>query len=42
MKQLVIKKDDLKHNIEAIQKFAGADEYKIIGVVKGNRLRAPV
>ena len=42
MKQLVIKKDDLQHNIKAIQKFVGADEYKIIGVVKGNRLWTPV
>ena len=45
MKQLVINKSYLKHNIKAIQNFAREslsdskeDKYTIIGVVKGNRV----
>ncbi len=40
MKQLVIYKDDLRHNIERIKEYtknvSNNDEYTIIGVVKGN------
>ena len=45
MKELVINKDDLKNNINAVKKLANiatsndnGDKYTIIGVVKGNRI----
>ena len=45
MKQLLINKNDLEHNIKAIQELGNldipsdnGDKYRIIGVVKGNRL----
>jgi len=46
MKQLIINKNDLRHNINAIKKMAHLDIpddcgnlYKLIGVVKGNGYR---
>ena len=40
MKQLVINKEDLKHNINRIKKYVKEvsknEEYTIIGIVKGN------
>ena len=36
MKALLVKKEDLRHNINVIKDLAGSDEYKIIAVVKGN------
>lgn len=40
MKQLVINKEALKHNINKVKeyakKFSKNDEYTIIGIVKGN------
>ena len=48
MKELVINKNDLKNNINAIKKLANIDtpndngnKYTIIGVVKGNRIWTP-
>lgn len=36
MKALLINKEDLRHNINVIKDIAKTDNYKLIGVVKGN------
>jgi len=38
MKKLIINKTDLIHNIETIQNVVNKDNYRIIAVVKGDRL----